>query len=42
MDLHPVSSIKNTDVAKFVLVLLNGHDGLFKVDTGAAVTVVSK
>ncbi|KAL1434685.1 hypothetical protein MTO96_011460 [Rhipicephalus appendiculatus] len=33
---------ENTDVAKFVRVVLNGHDGFFKVDTGAAVTVVSK
>ncbi|KAL1482327.1 hypothetical protein MTO96_033878 [Rhipicephalus appendiculatus] len=42
VELHPVSSTKNTDLAKFVRVVLNGHDGLFKVDTGAAVTVVSK
>ncbi|KAL1468407.1 hypothetical protein MTO96_025451 [Rhipicephalus appendiculatus] len=42
VELHPGSSTKNTDVAKFVRVGLNGHDGLFKVGTGAALTVVSK
>ncbi|KAH6935705.1 hypothetical protein HPB50_008278 [Hyalomma asiaticum] len=41
-DSQPISSSENTARVKFVRVLVNGQEELFKVDTGAAVTIVSQ
>ncbi|KAL3242439.1 hypothetical protein MRX96_047753 [Rhipicephalus microplus] len=42
VELHPVSSTENTGVVRFVRLVLDVHDGLFKVDTGPAGMVVPK